>query len=84
MARIQGVAPEQAGPVVKLVNRLMRRGMQTMTGREASRGSGLEPLEILAHQPKMMSGMGRFQQAVRKGTSVDERLKHRVELKGAS
>jgi hypothetical protein len=30
-----------------------------------------------------MSGMGKFQQAVRKGNSVDDRLKSLVELKGA-
>jgi AhpD family alkylhydroperoxidase len=46
-------------------------------------GSGLEPMEIWAHQPKMMIGMGRFNQAIRKGNSVDERLKYLVELKGA-
>jgi AhpD family alkylhydroperoxidase len=32
----------------------------------------------------MMSGMGRFQGAVRKGKGVDERLKNLVELKGAA
>jgi alkylhydroperoxidase family enzyme len=83
MARIQGVPKEQAGPIVKLVYRFMRRGMKKMTGREATHGSGIEPLEIWAHQPKMMSGMGKFQGAVRKGDSVDERLKYLVELKGA-
>jgi alkylhydroperoxidase family enzyme len=83
MARIQGVAPDQAGPVVKLVYRFMRRGMKRMTGRAPARGDGIEPLEIWAHQPKMMSGMGKFQQAVRKGDAVDERLKNLVELKGA-
>jgi alkylhydroperoxidase family enzyme len=83
MARIQGVAQEQAGPIVKLVYRFMRKGMKKMTGREAAHGSGIEPVEIWAHQPKMMSGMGKFQQAVRKGNSVDERLKYLVELKGA-
>jgi AhpD family alkylhydroperoxidase len=83
MARIQGVSPEQAGPMVKLVYRFMRRGMKKMTGRPAAHGSGIEPIEIWAHQPKMMSGMGKFQQAVRKGDSVDERLKNLVELKGA-
>jgi alkylhydroperoxidase family enzyme len=31
----------------------------------------------------MMSGMGKFQQAVRKGNSVDERLTYLVEPKGA-
>ncbi len=31
----------------------------------------------------MMNGMGKFQQAVRKGNAVDDRLKYLVELKGA-
>jgi len=83
MARIQGVSNKDAGPMVKLVYRFMRRGMKKMTGREPAHGSGIEPVEIWAHQPKMMSGMGKFQQAVRKGDSVDERLKYLVELKGA-
>jgi len=61
----------------------MRRGMTKMTGREAAHGSGIEPVEIWAHQPKMMSGMGKFQGAVRKGNTVDDRLKYLVELKGA-
>jgi alkylhydroperoxidase family enzyme len=83
MARIQGVRPDEAGPMVKLVYFFMRKGMKKLTGREAAHGSGIEPVEIWAHQPKMMSGMGKFQQAVRKGKSVDERLKYLVELKGA-
>ena len=83
MARIEGVAPQNAGPVVKLVYRLMRRGTRKMTGRDPVHGDGIEPVEIWAHQPKMMSGMGKFQQAVRKGRSVDERIKYLAELKGA-
>jgi AhpD family alkylhydroperoxidase len=83
MARIQGVSQKQAGPLVKLVYRFMRRGMKKLTGREAARGSGIEPVEIWAYQPKMLGGMGRFQQAVRKANSVDERLKYLVELKGS-
>jgi alkylhydroperoxidase family enzyme len=83
MARIQGVRPDEAGPMVKLVYFFMRKGMKKLTGCEAARGSGIEPVEIWARQPKMMSGMGKFQQAVRKGKSVDERLKYLVELKGA-
>jgi len=83
MARMQGVPQEQAGPVVKLVYRFMRKGVKKMTGREAAHGSGIEPLELWAHQPKMMTGMGKFQGAVRKGNTVDERLKYLVELKGA-
>ena len=83
MARIEGVRREQAGPMVRLVYRFMRRGMNKMTGRAPAHGGGIEPVEIWACQPKMMSGMGRFQQAVRKGNAVDERLKYLVELKGA-
>ena len=83
MARIQGVRQDQAGPMVKFVYALMRKGMKKMTGRDPARGSGIEPIEVWAHQPKLMSGMGRFQQAVRKANTVDERLKNLIELKGA-
>jgi AhpD family alkylhydroperoxidase len=83
MARIEGVAQDQAGPMLKLVYRFMRKGMKNMTGRDAARGTGIEPLEIWAREPKMMRGMGKFQQAVRKAHAVDERTKNLVELKGA-
>jgi AhpD family alkylhydroperoxidase len=83
MARIQGVPQDQAGPKLKLVYWFMRRGMKTMTGRAPAHGTGIEPVEIWAREPKMMSGMGRFQQAVRKAHGVDERTKNLVELKGA-
>ena len=39
--------------------------------------------EIWAHQPRMMFTIGKFDQAVRKGRSVEERLEMLVELKGA-
>ena len=83
MARIDGVSKSQAGPVVRLVYRFGPRMMKKLTGRAPQVGSGMEPFEIWAHQPKMMTGMGRFNQAVRKGKAVDERLKNLVELKGA-
>jgi alkylhydroperoxidase family enzyme len=83
MARIEGVSKSKAGPVVKLIYRFGPRMMKKLTGREPQRGSGMEPMEIWAYQPKMMMGMGRFNQAVRKGKSVDERLRNMVELKGA-
>jgi AhpD family alkylhydroperoxidase len=83
MARIQGVPQDQAGPMLKLIYRLMARGMKKMTGREAAHGSGLEPLEVWALRPKMLRGMGKFQQAVRNADGVDERTKNLVELKGA-
>ena len=83
MARIEGVSKSQAGPVVKLTYRFGPRMMKKLTGREPQTGSGLEPVEIWAHQPKMMIAMGRFNQAIRKGKSVDERIKNLVELKAA-
>jgi alkylhydroperoxidase family enzyme len=84
MARIDGVRQADAGLKIKLVYWFMRRGMTRMTGRAPAAGrSGIEPIEIWAHQPKVLTGMGRFQQAVRKAHSVDERVKNLVELKGA-
>jgi hypothetical protein len=56
--------------------------MRKLTGRDPEQGSGLEPLEIWAHEPKLMMAMGRFNQAVRKGRGADERVRHLVELKG--
>jgi alkylhydroperoxidase family enzyme len=83
MARIEGVPRSKAGPMVKLIYRLGPGMMKKMTGRRPQTGSGIEPMEIWAHQPKMMLGMGRFNTAIRKGKTVDERIKNLVELKGA-
>jgi alkylhydroperoxidase family enzyme len=84
MARITGVAPKDAGLSVKLAYWYMRRAMKQMTGSEPAHGTGIEPIEIWAHQPKMLSGMGKMEGAVRKGNSLDDRLKYLVEAKGAS
>jgi AhpD family alkylhydroperoxidase len=83
MARIQGLPKSKASPMVRIAYRFGPRMMKKMTGREAQAGSGIEPMEIWAYQPKMMTGMGRFNQAVRKGNSVDQRLKNLIELKGS-
>jgi AhpD family alkylhydroperoxidase len=84
MARINGAQHADAGLKIKLVYWFMRKGMAKMTGRAPAAGrSGIEPIEVWAHQPKLLSGMGRFQQAVRKAHTVDDRLKNLVELKGA-
>jgi AhpD family alkylhydroperoxidase len=83
MARIDGVQKADAGLKIKLVYWFMRKGTAKLTGRPPAAGrSGIEPVEIWAHQPKLLMAMGKFQ-AVRKAHTVDERLKHLVELKGA-
>jgi alkylhydroperoxidase family enzyme len=84
MARIQGVQRSQAGPMVKLVYRLGPRMMRKLTGREASIGSGLEPMEIWAHKPKLMMAMGKFNGAIRKPGALEERIRNLCELKGAA
>jgi AhpD family alkylhydroperoxidase len=83
MARIQGVPKSKASLKVKLAYRFGPRMMKKMTGRMPQLNSGMEPFEIWAYQPKMMMGMGKFNHVIRKGNSVDERLKNLVELKGA-
>ena len=83
MGRIEGVSRAQAGPIVKLVYRFGPKAMKKLTGRDPQTGNGIEPMEIWAHQPKMMLGMGWFNQAVRNGKTVDARIKNLVELKGA-
>ena len=83
MARIEAVPRKKAGPIVRLVYRFAPRMMRKLTGREPQVGSGIEPMEIWAHQPKLMLAMSRFNQAVRKCKSVDERTRNLVELKGA-
>jgi len=83
MARIPGVPMGKASLMVKIAYLFGPAMMKKLTGRKPKRGSGLEPLELWAFQPKMMMAMGKFNQAVRNGKTVDERLKNLVELKGA-
>ena len=83
LAQVLPLPQAEAGLKIKLVYRLGPRMMKKLTGCEPQTGSGMEPMEIWAYQPKMMMGMGKFNQAVRKGKSVDDRLKNLIELKGA-
>jgi len=84
MARIQGVHKSQAGPMVKLVYRFGPRMMRRLTGRGPSIGSGIEPMEIWAHKPKLMMAMGKFNGAVRKPGTLEQRTRNLCELKGSA
>ena len=84
MARIKGVQKSQAGPMVRLVYRLGPRMMRKLTGREASIGSGIEPIEIWAHKPKLMMAMGKFNAAIRKPGTLERRIRNLCELKGSA
>jgi hypothetical protein len=73
MARINRVQQADAGLKIKLVYWFMHKRMAEMTGRAPAAGrSGIEPIEVWAHQPKLLSGMGKFQQAVHKAHTVDD------------
>ena len=59
MARINGVQQADAGLKIKLVYWFMRKGMPKLTGRGPAAGrSGIEPIEVWAHQPKLLTGHG--------------------------
>lgn len=83
MARIEAVSRKQAGPMVKLIYRLGPRMMTKLTGRAPQRGTGMEPMEIWAHQPKMLTAMGKYNKSIRKGDSLEERIRNLCELKGS-
>ncbi|MEJ7648816.1 MAG: carboxymuconolactone decarboxylase family protein [Nakamurella sp.] len=84
MARIEGVPAGQASLMTKLAYRFGPKMMEKLTGRAPQTGTGLEPMTIWAHSPKMMMAMGKFNGPMRKGSSVPQRLQHLVELKGAA
>jgi 4-carboxymuconolactone decarboxylase len=69
--------------MVKIAYRFGPKMMKKLAGRQPQRGSGLEPMEIWAYQPKMMMAMGKYNGAIRKAKNVDERLRNLIELKGA-
>lgn len=76
MARIQGLPKSKAGPMVRLAYRFGPRMMRKLTGREASIGSGIQPMEIWAHKPRLMIAMGRFNGALRKPGAPQRAERH--------
>ena len=48
------------------------------------RGSGIEPLAVWGHKPKLLMAMGKYNGAVRKPGEVDERIRNLCELRGAT
>jgi alkylhydroperoxidase family enzyme len=84
MARIEGVPRKQASPMTRIAYRFGPRMMMKLTGRAPQTGTGLEPMTIWAHAPKMMMAMGKFNGPMRKGKTVPQRIQNLVELKGAA
>jgi AhpD family alkylhydroperoxidase len=74
MARIEAIAPEQAGPLTRLVLRIAER--QT--------GKLPEPFAVQAHHPLLMNGYGAFELAFKYSKRAPEKLKALAELKAAA
>jgi AhpD family alkylhydroperoxidase len=79
MARIAGVSVRDGGLRVKLAYFFTRRNLARLTGREPERV--IEPLEVYAHVPGLLSGYGKLEQATARLRQVDLRIQVLAELK---
>ena len=82
MARIATVAPGQAGPDVEQALQYTRIGLAQLAGRETERM--LEPLELYAHLPGLMRGVGAMAQATGELHGLDRRHHALAHLKAAT
>jgi 4-carboxymuconolactone decarboxylase len=82
MARIEGIAPGQAGLYVKIALHFTRRSMAKLAGRETERM--VEPLEMYAHVPVLFKGIAKLEQATAKSERLDKRLRALAELKAST
>jgi 4-carboxymuconolactone decarboxylase len=77
--RIQGV---RKGLFVRTTLRVARRKAAQLTGKNPDRA--IEPLEIYAHQPRLLFGYGMLEDATARLHRVPKRLKVLAELKAAT
>jgi AhpD family alkylhydroperoxidase len=82
MPRIKGVPAGQAGLFVRLAYRFARREVRRLTGR-APEGM-IEPIEMYAHAPGLLWGIGQLEQATAKLKRLDKRLRSLAVLKAAT
>jgi hypothetical protein len=73
MPRIEGV-PEGANLFVRAVNATTRRKIGRM----------VQPVAIAAHHPRLLVGMGAFEEALARSRRVETRLKSLAELQAAA
>jgi 4-carboxymuconolactone decarboxylase len=82
MARIATASAEQAGPDVEMALKYTRQGLAAMTGRETERM--IEPLELYAHLPGLLRGLGAMEQATAELNGLDRRYQALAQLKAAT
>jgi 4-carboxymuconolactone decarboxylase len=82
MARIAGVSTRDAGLRVRLAYYFTRRQIARLAGRETERM--IEPVQVYAHLPGVLSAYGRLEQATAKLDRLEDRFKALAELKAAT
>src|SRR5262245_65172503 len=82
MTRLPAVSDRDAGLSAKIAFYFMRRHFARLTGRQND--TMLEPVRIMAHIPKLLSGYGKLEQAVAKVHLLDLRHRALAELKSAT
>ena len=74
MTRIEGVSPDRAGTLVRILYRLSRRQL----------GRDVDPVAVYAHAPSLLLGYGLFERATSRQGRVEEHLKTLAETKVAA
>lgn len=82
MARISAVDPKDAGLLARLAFRFGPRMMAKQTGNFPD--GGLEPMAVMAHQPKLFNAYMRLEGVTSKLDSLPERLQHLTQLRAAT
>jgi alkylhydroperoxidase family enzyme len=82
MTRLPAVSERDAGLSARVAFYFMRRHFARLTGRQNE--TMLEPVRIMAHIPKLLSGYGKLEQAVAKVHLLEPRHRALAELKAAT
>lgn len=80
MAHINGLEPEQAGWVTRLLFWFTRRNLRQLTDQDRLP----EPVKIVAHHPALFRAVGRMEMAQAGAHAVDRRLKHLAGLRAST
>jgi hypothetical protein len=80
MARIKGVEPHEAGWFTRFIYWMTRRSIGRLTGTPRL----IEPVQITAHHPRLLKGVGQMEMAQAAATSVPVALKALASIKAAT
>jgi alkylhydroperoxidase family enzyme len=80
MARINGVEPEQAGWLTRLLYWFTRRALRRLTAQDRLP----EPVKIAAHHPALLRAISRMEMAQGAARTVDPRIKHLAGLRAST